>query len=223
MSNDHNLLTQIGALGTSSGAGHVTAAAAIYFASRAAARPLSGLLAAAFLADADTDTLASLVGGLLGAIHGTSWLKDLASVQNAAYLCRIALDLIQREPSMVISPQASMDTSVAAFMIELIEKDQRTGVFPDGRTYEVSRKERLPGTSPMLKVEVRLDDGQTAFIDHKLKETITRLVPSTNAAQPSPVTNAPGRTQVTLVTPNINRIAQFYSKPLSRDVIVRDN
>lgn len=52
------------------GSGTITAAGAIYLASRNAPRPMSGLLRAAFVQNADTDTLASMTGALMGALHG---------------------------------------------------------------------------------------------------------------------------------------------------------
>jgi hypothetical protein len=69
------------------GAGTVSAIGAIYLASRNAPRPMSGLVRAAFMKNADTDTMASMTAGLLGALHGSDWLGPLASsIQDRAYL-----------------------------------------------------------------------------------------------------------------------------------------
>lgn len=57
------------------GAGTVTAVAAIYLASKYASSPRLALTEAAYLKNADTDTLASMVGGLLGMLHGSEFLS----------------------------------------------------------------------------------------------------------------------------------------------------
>lgn len=73
------------------GAGTVTAGAAIFLASRYAADPLHGILEAAFSQGADTDTIASMTGGLLGAIAGTEWLDPIRrQLQDADYLASVA-------------------------------------------------------------------------------------------------------------------------------------
>ncbi len=70
------------------GAGTVAAAAAIYFASRWAAQPLLGVREAAYMRGTDTDTIASMTGGLLGALHGnTEWMDGMDEVvQDSVYI-----------------------------------------------------------------------------------------------------------------------------------------
>ncbi len=69
------------------GAGTVTAVAAIYLASKYASSPRLALTEAAYLKDADTDTLASMVGGLLGMLHGTEFISvSWLDVQDYEYL-----------------------------------------------------------------------------------------------------------------------------------------
>ena len=60
-----------------SGAGTVASIAAVYLASRYAADPINGVIQAAFAIGSDTDTIASMTGGLLGCINGTDWLSSL--------------------------------------------------------------------------------------------------------------------------------------------------
>lgn len=73
------------------GAGTVTAAGAIYLASRHAADPHEGLRTAALARGADTDTLASMTCALLGAAVGGNWLdryihplQDVPAITQAA-------------------------------------------------------------------------------------------------------------------------------------------
>lgn len=48
---------------------------------------MTGFLKSAFLRSGDTDTLASMVGSILGALHGGDWLGDLGRrVQDRDYI-----------------------------------------------------------------------------------------------------------------------------------------
>jgi ADP-ribosylglycohydrolase len=87
LSIDRDVLTQLGCFDRKiSSSGTVTAAAAIFLASRYAADPFHGLLEAAFAYGADADTIASMTGGLLGAVQGCEWLENHAEqVQDASY------------------------------------------------------------------------------------------------------------------------------------------
>lgn len=56
------------------GAGNVTTIISIYLFSKYASSPMSAMLETVNLRDSDTDTIASLTGGLIGAIHGEQWM-----------------------------------------------------------------------------------------------------------------------------------------------------
>lgn len=92
LSLDADLLDSIGARNSKvSGAGTVSAVAAIYFASRYAASPSEGIRRAASAVGTDTDTIASMTGALLGALSDTSWLKRyIPSLQDSTYITRLA-------------------------------------------------------------------------------------------------------------------------------------
>jgi ADP-ribosylglycohydrolase len=101
---DRPILDELGAFGATKGAGHITAAAAIFLASRYASQPQQGLLAAAFARGSDTDTLASLTAGLLGALHGPAWLDPLAlEVQDARYIAELTDQLLDQKPAFIAS------------------------------------------------------------------------------------------------------------------------
>ncbi|HDR6315503.1 MULTISPECIES: ADP-ribosylglycohydrolase family protein [Bacillus] len=69
------------------GSGTVTAVASIYLASKYASSPRLAIIEAAYLKNADTDTLASMVGGLLGILHGSEFLSvSWLDVQDYEYL-----------------------------------------------------------------------------------------------------------------------------------------
>ena len=65
------------------GAGNVSAVISIYLFSKYADNPAMAIYETANLNNADTDTLASLVGGLVGALNGENWIPiELRTVQD---------------------------------------------------------------------------------------------------------------------------------------------
>lgn len=69
------------------GAGTISAVAAIYLASKYASSPHLGIIEASFLTNADTDTLSSMVGGLLGILHGSNFItSSWQNVQDYEYI-----------------------------------------------------------------------------------------------------------------------------------------
>lgn len=166
MSNPEATLERLGCADPKiNGAGTVCAAAALYLASRFAARPLDGLLTAAFLRKADTDTLASLTAALLGALHDTHWLGNLAvGVQDADYITglaeRIAAHVTDPPPRPTSRPRSLRRTLTLA----LSRYRDIHGEFPDGRQYRLDDTETLHD-GRVLRARLRLDDGQTVLVD----------------------------------------------------------
>lgn len=166
MSNAEDTLERLGCTDPKiNGAGTVCAAAAIYLASRFAARPQSGLLTAAFLRKADTDTLASLTGAMLGALHHTRWLGKLADdVQDANYIIRLAEHSAARvtnPPPWPTQPPRTLRRELSA---TLTARREAYGEFPDGRQYDVDQLFHLQD-GRVLRAQIRLADGQTVLID----------------------------------------------------------
>ncbi len=90
---DRQTLETLGVFSKSGGAGTISAAAAIYLASRHASQPRTGLLSAAYARGADSDTLAAMTGALLGSIHGHAWLGPLRDeVQDGEFLGHLAME-----------------------------------------------------------------------------------------------------------------------------------
>jgi ADP-ribosylglycohydrolase len=91
MSDDAKVMTDLGCFGTVNGTGDVTALTAIYLASRYAANPELGIKVSALTFNADTDTIASITGGLLGMLNGTKWIPlEWRMVQDYDYLVQIS-------------------------------------------------------------------------------------------------------------------------------------
>lgn len=87
---DVKVLTDLGCFRREGGAGDVTIIAAIYLASKYANNPSLGIRIPAFLFGADTDTIASITGGLLGMLSGINWIpQEWKIVQDYDCLIRI--------------------------------------------------------------------------------------------------------------------------------------
>jgi hypothetical protein len=124
MSDAESTLASLGTVDPKiNGSGTVTAAGALYLASRAAARPTSGLLTAAFLRNADTDTLASMAGGLLGAIHGTDWLGELSQVQDADYLRKLAQMLLAPPETSPLATPSARPSEIGSRLQAVLDRD----------------------------------------------------------------------------------------------------
>lgn len=166
MSNPEETLERLGCADPKiNGAGTVSAAAAIYLASRFAARPQGGLLTAAFLRKADTDTLASLATAILGALHETNWLGNLAiDVQDANYIAKLAdlsaTHIADPPKSPTRRPKALRNALVEA----MLSRRATHGEFPDGRQCRFDDLAVL-NDSRVLRARISLDDGQTVLVD----------------------------------------------------------
>lgn len=71
---DAKVLAELECFDKSNGAGDVAILAAIYLTSRYASNPSLGIKIPAFSFGADTDTIASITGGLLGMLSGMDWI-----------------------------------------------------------------------------------------------------------------------------------------------------
>jgi ADP-ribosylglycohydrolase len=90
MLDDKNVLTQLECFGKVGGAGDVAILASVYLLSRYANNPVLGIKTPAFSFGADTDTIASITGGLLGMLCGISWIPNKWKVvQDYGCLMRI--------------------------------------------------------------------------------------------------------------------------------------
>lgn len=71
---DREVLEKLGCFGKTGGAGDVTILSALYLASKYANNPIVGIKTPAFMIGIDTDTIASITGGLLGILSGDEWI-----------------------------------------------------------------------------------------------------------------------------------------------------
>lgn len=99
LDSDVETLTEIGCFDKKvNGAGDIAAVASIYLASKYANNPTLGIKSAANALGSDTDTIASMTGGLLGAICGMEWIPaEWKLVQDFDCLVRMANFLLSED------------------------------------------------------------------------------------------------------------------------------
>ncbi len=153
-----------------SGAGTVAAIAAVYIASRHAADPINGVVKAAFAIGSDTDTIASMTGGLLGCINGSDWLSPVRQgIQDASYIEKCALHLAAGQVDNKASIEPVKRISLKNWVEDVaVTSDARETRLPDRRKATVSRGSDQVGRSGKYKVEfLKLisEDGQTIYIN----------------------------------------------------------
>lgn len=74
--NDSEVLRRLECFDKTNGAGDVAILTALYLASKYANSPALGVKIAAFTEGIDTDTIASITGGILGMLCGTEWIPE---------------------------------------------------------------------------------------------------------------------------------------------------
>jgi ADP-ribosylglycohydrolase/predicted enzyme related to lactoylglutathione lyase len=209
IASDMEVLQSLGALDPKiNGSGTITAFAAAYLSSRYAVDPISGVMAAALARGSDTDTVASMTGGLLGSLVDVGWPTSLISkLQDADYLRQLAQQLNLSEGRL---GYAHIDTIVKTTDLQRCKsklwksQEGSTLELPDGREATVRRVQSLTTrTGSFSTTQWFLDtaDGQSLYIKQ------SRKLPRENdrrALQPAI------RAGVRLHVANINISAKFY-------------
>jgi ADP-ribosylglycohydrolase/catechol 2,3-dioxygenase-like lactoylglutathione lyase family enzyme len=152
------------------GAGTVAAVASVYLASRHAADPINGVVKAAFAIGSDTDTIASMTGGLLGCVNGTGWLSSIKQgIQDAPYVEKCASCLAVGHVAGGTNTEAIRRTFLKKWIDDVFAvPDSREIYLPDRRMAKVSRGTDQVGRSGKFKVEFlkfTSEDGQTIYIN----------------------------------------------------------
>jgi ADP-ribosylglycohydrolase len=155
-----------------SGAGTVAAASALFLASRYAVSPMQAVVLAASSRGLDTDTIASMTGMLLGALHGPGWLYDAAGgVQDSAYLRMISRALAEGSNgrSKLYGVPRSVTRRDKTILIQTLRNstDGADLRLPDGREATIQKFEVLRSGHPALRAErwfLRIEDGQTVYV-----------------------------------------------------------
>lgn len=180
-------LADIKVFGKMNGSGAIAALAAIFMTSRYAHDPVTGLLEMAFAYGADTDTLGSMVGGLMGALRGTAWiLPDWDHVQDRKYLHKLGrqlaeLDWRQKGPLDIVPRWQPDDTQ--RLLDKLINglDDSRSslefGPIGDVAIVEPIQLRQVSGADRWHTLCWKLESiqGQTLYVVHQFELTAEQL------------------------------------------------
>jgi ADP-ribosylglycohydrolase len=175
LSMDNQILSELGCFDRKvSGSGTISAVASIYLASKYAPDPQHGLIEAAFSRGADTDTLASMAGALLGTVSGLEWLQTYRNrLQDESYLekaaeqiCEVNDDSKWDENLRGTSPRPR--AAIDRFTHDLTVSPQGGSVtLPDGREARVQGRGLVSTSSATLRGEIwtlKTVDGQTLHV-----------------------------------------------------------
>ena len=196
ISNDEAVLREIGAYGRTKGAGTITAAAALYLASRYAAQPTQGILRAAFGYGTDTDTIAAMVGGLAGCLAGTDWIPQAwYSVQDCDYIRQLAGAVTQSPDEQIL--RGKTPVVVGSRQVDTIRRgltdEKRTNFILDGvrraKVVSISQPQPVSRTNVVRTWSLRVDDGQTIYVNFQSR--IPQESTQTKGASPEGATEEP--------------------------------
>lgn len=153
-----------------SGAGTVAAIASVYLASRHAADPINGVIKAAFAIGSDTDTLASMTGGLLGCINGSDWLLLVKQgIQDVAYIEKNAFRLANGHIDDKSTHEVVKRSLLKNWVDDVVAAPDLSEVsLPDRRMARVNFGRDYVGISGKFKVEFRrltTEDGQSIYLN----------------------------------------------------------
>ena len=172
ISNDEAVLREIGAYGRTKGAGTITAAAALYLAARYAAQPAQGILRAAFGYGTDTDTIASMVGGLAGCLAGKDWIPPAwYSVQDCEYIRQLASVVAQGPDQQTLQrkPPAVVGRRQIDSIHRTLTEEKQTNLILDGvrraKVLFISQPQPVSRSNTVRSWSLRVEDGQTIYVN----------------------------------------------------------
>ncbi|MCL2726076.1 MAG: ADP-ribosylglycohydrolase family protein [Polyangiaceae bacterium] len=226
LADDDSVLEHLGAFSRAKGSGTISAAAAIYLAARYATQPAQAVLRAAFALGSDTDTIAAMTGGLVGALGGSDWLPpEWDAVQDIKYLRQIASDLAVHAPPGTTIPKCSVVTpKVLETIVEsLVEGHQGDLDFGATRKAHVVDIYRLKPSTPSINVagwQLATSDGQTLFvtkIGKTSKEEMAQVAMQRRSSDP-PLKQPPPRTEENLEVRAVGVKSEYHARVLPRRV-----
>jgi ADP-ribosylglycohydrolase/catechol 2,3-dioxygenase-like lactoylglutathione lyase family enzyme len=217
------------------GSGTVCAAAAIYLASKYAPDPRNGLIEAASSKGADTDTIASMAGALLGVIAGIEWLQHYRNqLQDESYITKLAqrLEIVQLDQDQ--SSGTAVSTTKPSHgldrFLELLRHSKNDDVFevPDGRKASLEGIQPIKTSSQNLQGiqwKLKTEDGQILYVkklERKSKDATQDRLPAEVSAKTESRKKSPGFKikikAVKIVVQNLERSRWFYQNILGLKV-----
>jgi catechol-2,3-dioxygenase len=224
LADDDDVLRSLDAFGPAKGAGTVTAAAALYLCARHAARPVQGVLKAAFSFGIDTDTVAAMTAALFGCLAGRDWLPaEWTHVQDVDYVKALARELADTAPET--AERMPRQRPIGKAELNAFQHTLKSGaneVDLDG-----VRRARMVGIAPGLPLRgsaadrwrLITDDGQTLYVTRpgdaprptRRVEVFDLRVPD----EPRPSLGAgPSVPEIRLKVASLEASARFYETTL---------
>ena len=177
LASDDSVLTEIGAKGSKiGGAGTISAVAALFLASRYAADPATALRVAAYEEEIDTDTIASMTGGLLGTMLGEAWIPaEWRHVQDADFLIQLAADAqgAPRRKQGTVDFERMVGTAywteseskhLREDMMEHAHSSANLGPLGALRIEAVEELQPIVARARMTRWRLRTSEGQSVFL-----------------------------------------------------------
>lgn len=191
LADDDAILERMGAFSREKGSGTVSAAAAVYLAARYATQPAQGVVRAAFALGSDTDTIAAMTGGLVGAIGGAELLPpEWSGVQDGEYLRKLANQLAARPPADASTPEhpAVTPKAIESLMDRLVGGHQGDLDFGGARQARIIDLYKLTPSTPSITVagwQLETSDGQTLYVTKIGKKSKEEMAEASAHRRPS--------------------------------------
>lgn len=159
------------------GAGDITTIAAIYLASKYATNPQKAILEAAYLKGADTDTIASMTGALLGMLYGEEIIPlEWCVVQDYAYLKKLPQYLLN--PSLYWEEEERKEYKYINLSIGKA-KESFSEVNRKNNTKEIIIKkyETIHGQTIYIKQlkKIKMENQENIIQDEKIKNELFHI------------------------------------------------
>ena len=231
LANDYSVLQSLGCFERASNGSGVTATlATLYLFAAHAADPLIGLRTIAFAPSADTDTLASMLGGLFGLSHGLEWIPEtLQRVRDNALIADVAARLIQSSRPRVELPRGHWSQRDAHDVLERLEagstRELTLGVLDKAMVLGKRSLKALTKNLIVNEWQLRTALGQTLYIKHLRKRAQQRDTSpeETGVAHTkiSPALDAGGSMSRYMVADLLNDFAQALPARMSGEAALR--
>lgn len=226
LANDDEILERLGCFNRKvNGAGTVAAAASLFLVSKHAASPMEAVSRAALAEGADTDTIASMCGGLAGAFAGVEWFGSrFSGVQDLLYLDTIGNLLARHDRNSPYDPyRGPFDTKAADRLLNELRQGRAVIDLPIGGDVQVSVHDGVSPTGRNVTAQswkLESPEGQTFYIKKVVKggtkvparEQPIRdqpRLPALDYSSPSSVS------RVTILVRDLPRAKDFYVQCLN--------
>ncbi len=159
------------------GAGHITTVISLYLTCKFASSPELGIIEASNLSKSDNDTICSMMGGLIGAIHGTSFInREWVMVQDYEYIINLVEKLSNKEKVNILSNIEAWTYDIDKSFKKTLHMKSKNHILelPSIGILKIIDKEILKSNiknKNVIRFKVKSHAGQTLyFTDFTVKE-----------------------------------------------------